>query len=236
MKRILLMATTLLALFFTCLVTAYASNKIDIKKYNDGKYGKNAFAIFGFTQPYVDDYNTGNKYYKQGEYELAIEEYKKALEKNPPHSHYNDASNNSECHIRINLVLAMLADIDVDDIAPEDISAVLKTLDEAKEILTEKGCAKSVDTGHNADAVQLYRDICELQEELKNQQGQSDDSDDNKDDQNESQDENDNNSTADKEKALMDNQSEGTSERNKGLEEVKELFDDDFSFYDGEIW
>ena len=38
------------------------------------------------------------------------------------------------------------------------------------------------------------------------------------------------------EKALMDNQSEGTSERNKGLEEVKELFDDDFSFYDGEIW
>ena len=34
MKRVLLMATTLLALFFTCLVTAYASNEIDIKKLN----------------------------------------------------------------------------------------------------------------------------------------------------------------------------------------------------------
>ena len=73
MKKAILIITIVLSILEGCLVVAYVSNQIDIKKYNSGNYTNNIFAVFGFMQPYVDDYNMGNKCYMQSDYEQAID-------------------------------------------------------------------------------------------------------------------------------------------------------------------
>lgn len=239
MKKAILIITIVLSILEGCLVVAYVSNQIDIKKYNSGNYTNNIFAVFGFMQPYVDDYNMGNKCYMQNDYEQAIDYYNKALRKNPPHSHYNDSGYNKQCSIRINIVLAMIAQIDMDELSKEDIPSALQIIDEAKDILTEKDCAKSDGDGHSEQATQLYKELCEIEDELKQKQQEADDSDDNKkDNKQDDNDKKDEQSDESKSKVdeIMNNQSDGTAERNKNLNEVQELFDEESTYYDGESW
>ena len=133
----------------------------------------------------------------------------------------------------------MIAQIDMDELSKEDIPSALQIIDEAKGILTEKDCAKSDGDGHSEQATQLYKELCEIEDELKQKQQESDDSDDNKKDN--KQDDNDKkNEQSDESKSkvdeIMNNQSDGTAERNKNLNEVQELFDEESTYYDGESW
>ena len=83
----------------------YVNNERKIKRFENGDYKENSTDVLGFTEPYINDYNQGNIYYKQKEYGKALESYKKALEQNPPFE--------KECRIRINMALSIVVPIDV---------------------------------------------------------------------------------------------------------------------------
>lgn len=228
MKKVLTMVGILLLLFFICLVVGYAANESMIDKYNNGKYEKNSFAVLGFTEPYISYYNQGNNYYREGAYENAIEEYKKALDKNPPHDR--------ECLIRINLALSMVTPIRPEEITESNLEETIGILEEAKNVLTLHGCANKADhNGHNEDAQRLKDEIDAFEEMLKKQ---SDSDDDKKNKDNKEKDDNDNKDTDDKEekkKQLEELEEEGTKERNKSVNEYQYYFGD-YWYYDGPTW
>jgi len=158
-KRVISALWAVLVLVLMVLVVNYVSNEAMIKAYNNKKYEKNSLAALGFTQPYISHYNQGNNYYQLGYYDLAIEEYKKAISFNPPEG--------MDCQIRINIALAMTLPIDESQITVDNLQENLDILYEAEEILCEKGCANMDDgKGHYKDAQVLKEDIDEFIDKL----------------------------------------------------------------------
>lgn len=160
MKRIVAALWAVLVLMLMVLVVNYVSNEAMIKAYNNKKYEKNFLAALGFTQPYISHYNQGNNYFQLGYYDLAEDEYEKALDFNPPED--------MDCQIRINLALAMTTPIDKDQVNPDNLEDTLEILHDAQDILCENGCASmdEDDEGHSKDAQQLKEDIDEFIKEL----------------------------------------------------------------------
>lgn len=159
MKRVFTALWAVLVLILIVLVANDVSNEAMIKAYNNKKYEKNFLASLGFTQPYIAHYNQGNNYYQQGYYDLAIDEYNKALDFNPP--------GDMDCQVRINIALAMTLPIDKDQVTVDNLQDTLDILYEAEEVLCENGCAEmDDDDGHSKDAQQLKEDIDEFIAEL----------------------------------------------------------------------
>ncbi len=158
MKRVFNAAWVLLFLVLMVFVVNYASNEAMIKSYNNGIYEKNNLALLGFTEPYISHYNQGNNYYQQGYYDLAIDEYEKALGYSMPEE--------TECMVRINMALAITAPIDKKKITVHNLMDNIAVLREAEEVLTENGCANDKGKGHSEKAQQLYNDIEEFIDEL----------------------------------------------------------------------
>lgn len=158
MRKVINALWVLLVLVLMVFVVNYASNESMIKAYNNGIYEKNNLAVLGFTEPYISHYNQGNNYFQQGYYDLAIEEYEKALDYSMPEE--------TECMVRINKVLAITAPIDKKKITVHNLMDNIAILREAEEVLTENGCADEKGKGHNKDAQQLYDDIEEFIDEL----------------------------------------------------------------------
>lgn len=152
MKRAFLGIGVVLLIIFTLLLVNYNSNEKMIKNYNKHRYEENSLAALGVTQPYIAPYNLGNVYYQRGDYDLAIEQYNKALSFNPPEG--------KDCMIRINLVLANLVTFDEAAVTLDTYDEVIEFLRSMQNILCEKGCAHMEDSkGHNDDAQQLNEDI-----------------------------------------------------------------------------
>ena len=109
---------------------------------------------------YLPYYNLGNAFYMYEDYDAAISCYKTALESHP--------TEKKECDIRVNLALAMLHKIDFDNLETiNQISNAVRTLQAARNVLTEKGCADPYGTdGHDPEAEQLKQDIDKMLEEL----------------------------------------------------------------------
>lgn len=239
-KKITMVVMAVLTILFLCHFVAYASNEDFIKKYKNGEEASNSLTILGFMQPYIANYNQGNVYYKQGNYELAIMQYDKALNNNPPHKHYNQVKYNRECQIRINKVLAMIAPIDKEKIMPEDVDGIIKLLESAKEVLSEEGCATSKDSGHDDESIILYKEICEFEDKLKNISEPQEDDDkknEDKDQEKETQEESSEPESEIKDERiekLIETQGEGQKEREKNLEDIRNLFD--YDFYYGPEW
>lgn len=141
-------------------------NSILISKYEDGEYSNGlakALTSFNFPQKYVANYNYGNILYQNGEYENAIEEYKKALDVNVPKY--------KECSIRINYALAICKTVHVDESDAQSINSAIKKYESAIDVLTENGCAnKKNDNGHSQKAEKLKKDIQNEIDRLKNLQ------------------------------------------------------------------
>ena len=101
-KRII--ACVYIVLFIVCVKLAftYIYNECIIDKYNDKDYSSDVAPLLfcNVIQPYLAHYNMGNIHYQNGAYESAIDEYKKALLKNP--------DKEEECSVRINLALAII--------------------------------------------------------------------------------------------------------------------------------
>lgn len=209
----------------------FAANAKMISRYNRGIYTENKMAWLGILQPYVAPYNKGNVHYQRGEYELAIEQYEKALLKNPPHK--------KECKIRINLALAKLALIDPDNITPANVNDIIAQLEEARDILLEDGCAKEDGLGHNNDAQILKEEIDQIIEMLKHPQGGS--SSDNQDDQQQdnqqqNQDEEQQQKQDEVKDKLQEIQEQSVKERQDGMKDAENFGNYDFNYGDDPTW
>ena len=144
-----------------------------IQKYNNEDYSETnskILKIANFIEPYIANYNYGNILYQNGEYEKAIEEYKKALNGYVPQQ--------KECKIRINYALAICKLVNVNEKNDDSIKEAIKKYESAIEILTEKGCAnKNDNNGHSDDAETLKKDIQDEINRLTNlKNNKSDDS------------------------------------------------------------
>lgn len=183
-KIVAIVLGVLLLLFFGLLAFNYFYNEITISKYEEHDYSQNDDLITHTSvfQAYMAHYNNGNIHYQKGEYQEAIEDYKLALEANPPHE-------NEECDIRVNLALAIIGTLPEDYDAPQNIDQSIATLEEARDYLLEEECAKNEEDGHDKDAQKLKEEIDQLIEKLK-QQKQSQSQPDNNQDEPEEPEEN----------------------------------------------
>lgn len=156
MKKTLLFMLWFLAFGFALiLVINFANNEKLIKKYNEGVYEQNKYTWMGFTEPYIAHYNRAEIYYQKGEYELAIAEYEKSLE-GPfiPKSR--------TCDARVNIVLCNLniTDFTYYEYSNDEINRLINDLRALEQPILEDGCAnEDGESGHDAEAQQLYNDI-----------------------------------------------------------------------------
>lgn len=164
-KIILIVIWVILFLFFGLLTFNYFYNEFTISKYDehDYSYDDDLLVHTSIFQSYIAHYNNGNIHYQAGEYEEAIEDYKQALEANPPHE-------SEECDIRVNLALAIIGTLPEEYSSPENIEQSIATLQEAREYLLQEECALDEGEGHDKDAQKLKNEIDALIEQLKQQQ------------------------------------------------------------------
>ena len=165
MKRKLLIAINIILILIALkLLYSIVINSILVNKYENGEYSESlgsALTVLNFPESYIAHYNYGNVLYKNGKYDLAMEEYEKALKGEIPE--YN------ECNIRINYALAICKTVQVDEKNQDSIKKAINTYLTAIDILTEDGCANKKDNnGHSKDAEQLKQDIIKEIERLKN--------------------------------------------------------------------
>lgn len=147
------------------LVARHVGNESFISKYNKGVYDIETEGTMlrpNIPDGYVPLYNLGNAYYKDGDYEQAAAFYYTALEYDPPEI-------DEECKIRINLALALLHQIDFNDLdTQQKVDRAITHLNGARGVLTEHGCANPEDDkGHSEDAEKLKKDIDEMLKKLK---------------------------------------------------------------------
>ena len=128
--------------------------------YRDGIYNESDVTVLGMIEPYKYYYNKGNIYYKEKKYEEAEKSYKKALKHHIP--------DGKECSVRINLALSMVTPLDLENINDDNRDDIIKTLEEARNILVEDDCAHMDDeNGHSKDAQTLKDEIDELLDSLQ---------------------------------------------------------------------
>lgn len=165
-KKVLIIIYVILILITLKLFYNMLIDNALISNYNNGKYLENQakmLTFLNFSQPYIANYNYGNVLYKNGEYEQAIEKYKKALKGIVP--------KDKECNIRINYALSICKTVSVNEKDQNSINNAIEKYESAIQILTEKGCAdKDGNNGHNKKAEQLKKDIQKEINRLKNLQ------------------------------------------------------------------
>ena len=161
--------------------------------------------------PYVVKYNNGNNAYKRRNYEKAITEYENALNLFPPKY--------EECKIRINLSLAMIKTINQGD----SRRIALKTLESARNVLIEDGCANDKDdNGHSKEAEKLKKDIDQMIEQIQKEIGEN------------TQESSKDDSTDQKLQKLEKIQNQSFKDRKSELEDINELYKD--KYYSGKNW
>lgn len=231
MKKIHITVIAIILIVLIKFSSTYLINQNCISKYNKGIYNENylnANNILNFWQAYIVHYNKGNIFYKNSNFEEAINEYEKALKALPP--------KDKECKIRINLALAMIKNTESKEGVTTD--ELLQTLDEAKKILSEKGCANSDEKdGHNKDAIQLKKDIEEYEEKLKQQQKQESKSKQeqkNNDKKNESNQQQSDDEKQRKENELKNKQKQSNGNRQEKIDSTQSS--KDYKYYKGKSW
>ena len=167
-KTIIYIAFSVLGLVLLKFAFTYFYNEWVISKYNDGYYKENFTLLenMNFTERYIVYYNNGNVFYKQRNYQEAIENYEIALELDPPEEDDRD------CQIRINLALAKLALLPEKPANDEELDDMIKVLKECLDILSEHECATEDGDGHNNRAQRLYDEIKQMLDELEQQKNQ----------------------------------------------------------------
>ncbi len=187
----------LIALSGILILARSVVNTAFLKNYEKGSYSEmpeKLFANLKFGENYVIPYNLGNVNYHSGDYKKAVSYYRQALSSNPP-------EHNEECKIRVNLALSICHTIDFDSLDTSDeeaVSEAISTLQSARKVLTEHGCASEPvgsDDGHFTNADQLKHDIDEMLDKLKNppeeeENPQNQDQQDQQDQQNQDQSDN----------------------------------------------
>ena len=160
-KKIAIAIWIVTALFLGILLVNYYGNRNLISNYDAGVFQQNELGFLGFTQPYINNFNRGNVFYKLGDYQKAKQEYQTALNLRPEDPY--------DCKIRVNYALSYVTPIDPKTITEDNYKDVIETCETAKSILSEKGCATENNDGHYYAAQKLYNEINQFIEDLKNQ-------------------------------------------------------------------
>lgn len=223
MKKTLKITLIFFSLIFIKLIFTYILNEYVILNYNKGNYKENLIEILKIlntNEPYIVYYNEGNLNYKQKEYEKAIENYDKALNKNPKSSRI--------CDIRINQTLSMIKLIN-----SQKQSEKLDLLKQARENLYEDGCANENDNnGKSENAEQLEEEIKDLEEKIKNGESQSNGNGNN--DPNNTEEEIDDTEDSDIEQQLEEIEKQANANRQSDLDSLQES--GDYHYYSGKRW
>ena len=195
------------------LLRRFLINRDFLRSYAAGEYElekERELLTMNAPEGYLPHYNMGNAAYEQGDYDSAVIFYRRAL------SYY--IPEGRECDIRVNLALAMIGRIDFEHLSDDDaIQEAIRQLKEARDVLTEVGCADPEGTdGHDPEAEQLKEDIDRMIELLK-QQSQSGDSDGDTDEEDDNDSGND-----EQEDEQSDGEDSGQSRREKKLQEELE--------------
>ena len=174
MKRKIIIAVDILLIIITLkLISNIGINSKLINSYYLKDYSEKqakALTYFNFSESYIANYNYGNILYQEGEYERAIEKYKKALDGIIPKK--------KECNIRINLALSICKTVSINKNSIDSVKDAIKIYESAIDVLTEKGCAnKENNNGHSSKAQQLKNDIQKEIDRLKNLQENQGDND-----------------------------------------------------------
>ena len=163
-KKIIIIIYIILVIITLKLLYNSAANSIFVIQYKNGEYSEKIpeqLTLFNFPEGYIANYNYGNVLYQNGDYENAIEQYKKALT-------CKFIPENRECSIRINYALAICKTVKLDESSKESIKEAINIYESAIDILTENGCAnKEDDNGHSENAEKLKKDIQKEIERLK---------------------------------------------------------------------
>lgn len=224
-RRVLLVLRILCVLIAIDGVFLIARNVVNngfLRDYESGRYAESPEKLFLHTlfgERYVVPYNLGNVKCIWGDYEKAVDYYRKALRSNPPEI-------DQECKIRVNLAFAMCHTIDFDNLDYSDEDAVNKaiaTLTSARAVLTDHECASmpvGSEDGHFHDADLLKHDIDEMLQKLQNQDKSGDGQDENQD-QNKDQNQDDSQSD-DKDKDKDKDQGDGQNQdKNKDEQQTE---------------
>lgn len=175
LKKVLIVVFCLLMLAFLLLTYNYVRTGKAIKHYYMDTMRVEDLSDLAFVVPYINHYNRGVSYYSERRYDMAEEEFRKALSKKHP----MDEEKAKDCNIRINLALSMVKPLTPESITSDNVDIALQILYEARDILCEEGCADMENKEwHNDDAQTLKEEIDEyikLLEDAKNNPPQSDD-------------------------------------------------------------
>lgn len=230
MKKLLIAIYIILIFLLVVFTYRYIVNEKFISLYEDGEYEKDnidSLSLLNINEAYIYHYNLGNVYYKNGDFDKAIESYERALELHP--------TKEKECDIRINLALAKLEKIDENFDTEENIDKTLDILDDAREVLLEEDCATEDGDGHSSEAQELKEDIDEFEESLKNNDKEEQEQEGKEDDKKES--ESDGNSAKEK---IIEKKKQTYENRLDGMEAVNSIMEwdnsDRYDYYDGKTW
>ena len=219
------LATLLCALFF---VLGWSLNAYYVSEAKKGVYHpemEKFFTRIPFPDEYVVWYNLGNCYFDRREYKKAEDAYLKAIECGIPYE--------KECPVKVNLALAMMAQIDEDDwdefldcTGYDNITAgarrVEKVLKDAREVLIEDGCAHADDNdGHDKQAQRLKNEIDELLEKA-DLEDEEEEEDENEGDEEEDTDD----EEGDEEEDDGDDDTEGSLDEEEILEHIQDMLEE----------
>lgn len=226
-KNIYKIIFVVLCIILIKLFITFCLNEYFISQYKQNDYSASLVEklfILNMYQPYIAHYNYGNVLYNQGKYDEAIEEYQKALKLYPP--------KNKECLIRINLALSMIKKLHNEPQNDDEIKEDLNILEDAKDILCEKGCAnENNNKGHNRQAQRLKNDIDDRIEELKQMQEQPNEEEEEDEEKEQPEEEN----KEEVKKQLEEIKKQSMEERQEVIDTMRILYEDG-GFYDGKTW
>ena len=167
---------------------------------------------------YIKDYNDGNKLYKDGDFQKAIELYSKALEKIIP--------TKKECDVRVNEALAYCKTVQIDTKTAknEEIQKAIETYETAINVLTQKNCDQ-----HNDEAKQLKKDIEEEINKLKKNSETTEDEKDEKKEEKEEQ-KNEKRETKDVEEKIKEIKENATKDKREEEKKQEGFEQDSYNF------
>ena len=219
MKKYFIILLIILSIIFLKLVSTYLLNEKIIKDYNNNVYQKNMIKFLKITninEPYIVYYNEGNIYYQEKNFDAAINDYEKALEKNPPLKR--------KCMIRINMSMALIQDIEKNNTKEK-----IELLEQAKQNLYEDHCADSKDSsGESQEAEELEEDIKKEQEKIKKVSNDKESNQEQEEEELETEEE------KNIQNELKSINKDANANRQKDLQEYKNL--GNYHYYSGKNW
>ena len=217
--KVLIIILSVIAFIGLHLSIRFLVNESFIHNYEEEEYKNGVFKILkiiNIPESYIVYYNEGNYYYQVKEYDNAIINYEKALER---------VNKERICDVRHNLALTRLQTISYDN------NKNLKyELESVQEVLLEDKCATENNNGKHKPSQDLYNKIDDLLKQNGKKQG-GDDGDDDDDDDGDDDQNNDGNDQKEKEieKKIREQQKGASNERQK----IKR---DNYDYYKGKSW